>query len=106
MKKLLYGLSVAGFTAIPAFLVTLSGCGVLCKCPLPAELPFPTSGSYTLADVQEDATNPVGWDESSWADVTAAQLDAGEDQLVVTLELASGTTIETTLDITGSAYLY
>ena len=106
MKKLLYGLSVAGITAVPAFLVTLSGCGVLCKCPVATKTPFPNSGSYTLADVQEGATNPVGWDDSSWADVTAAQLDVGEDQLLVTLELASGMTVETMLDITGSAYLY
>ena len=104
MKKLLYGLSVASITAIPAFLVTLAGCGMPCKCPSPAELPFPTSGNYTLSEVREGITYDTDWEDSSWADVTTAQLDVGEDQLVITLELTSGMTVETILDITSSAF--
>ena len=104
MKKLLSGLSVASITAIPAFLATLAGCGMPCKCPPPAELPFPTSGSYMLGNVSEGLSYDTAWEDSSWADVTAAQLDVGEDQLVITLELASGMTVETILDITGSAF--
>ena len=106
MKTLLYGLSAASITAIPAFLATLAGCGMPCKCPPPTELPFPTSGSYTLGNVREGISYDTAWEESSWADVTTAQLDVGEDELVVTLELASGMTVETILDITGSTFAF
>ena len=109
MKKLLCGLATAAITAIPAFLVVLAGCRDPCGCPAPADAPFPTSGSYELSSVREFQSGPVRyveWDESSWADVTTARLDVGEDQLVVTLELASGITTETVLDITSAAFRY
>jgi len=104
MKKLLYGLSVASITAIPAFLATLAGCGTQCKCGPAIELPFPTSGSDTLRDVREGISYATAWEDSSWADVTAAELEVGEDQLFITLELESGMTVETILDITRTDF--